>query len=214
MKNKMSDSEFLSASDFLYDNYDKVLNEYNNKHKERNLTYRIARGPTALGVVFDILFIFILVISYILYKSQLPYELILFSLIGIWMIYRFCKLIVMPELDILGDPDVTITKSTNLLSAASSLSLYEPSHTVYIEFIKTFKLISYSVCFAILVLSTSVYYFLEGDSTLIIFIIVFLAYLVYYIVFSINMLIAINKRDKALEYELIAFAKKIKENSL
>jgi len=209
----MSNSEFSSASDFLDDNYEKVLEEYTEKNKERGLTYRIARGPAALGIMVDALFILVLVISYVLYKLQLPFELILFSLIGVGLIYRLCTLIVMPELDILGEPDIPTAKNANPFDIASSLSLPEPSHTVYIDFIKTFKLVSYSVCFAIILISAFVYYLLESNNILITFIIIILAYLVYYIAFALNILEATVKRDTTLGYELIEFAKEVKENS-
>ncbi len=214
----MDDSEIFSAIDLLDEHYEEVFNEYKKRNEETSMDYRYSRGPYVIGTMINVLLLFSVVLHYVLYKLQLPYEIITLSLISLWSFYLIYKHIAMPELDILGIPEHSEKNNSNDMfpSSATNLQPGKPSHDIYINFIKNNKKIGFILSIVVIVTSLLIYFILGSLFEYVgaLFIIVFLVLVVQQIIMSFIFILSLDERDKKLGVELIDLAREMKEDGL
>ena len=138
-----------------------VLDEYLKRNKDRVETYRIIKRGSADGISLRLfILLFFAVILYLLYKLQLPYEMIIWILISIICMYFYDKYIAVGELNILGKSDHPIDTQSDEIKwkATWSLPPIVPFNNEFIKYIKHIKVATYLLGLTVITISLLIFF--------------------------------------------------------
>ena len=150
------------------------------------------KSGTVVGVMSNVLLLLSIAIHYILYKLQLPYEIIVFSLICIWSFYTIYKHL-----------------------AISALQYQDTfDNEFYLGLVEQLILVGFALGIIIILLSLLIHFSLGGviNNTGVMFTFVLILLAVQQTHFSIKLMHSVSERDKQIGIDMMNLAVEMKEN--